>query len=432
MRLWTLFCALPLCVPLNADSLPAPEAWNWHAQATLLPEANGPFHAAYSGPASLQPIAEGRASFTATLYLGLRAWPGAQLYADPELSGGSGLSGTQGMAGVLNAETAHVGDPAPQVNLARFFVQQVFALGPGWDAVSSDQNQLAGALPSDRLTLLAGKFAISDYVDANRYAHDARSQFVNGALVASPSWDYPADTKGYTWGALAEARLGAWSLRAASALEPTEANGAILDKDWSKYQGDCAELEHRHQGAWGAGALRLMAYRNQADMGSYADALAADPVHPDILASRQPRVKFGFGLNAEQALGANAGAFLRLGWDDGQTESWAYTECDQTASLGFQLKGAAWGRGTDQWGLAVLANGLNQEHRAYLAAGGQGFLLGDGALNYGPEEVLETYYSAGLLDWLTISADLQGIQDPGYNRDRGPALVAGARLHVAL
>jgi len=207
-----------------------------------------------------------------------------------------------------------------------------------------------------------------------------------------------------------------------------EANGPVLDRDWSRSQGDNIELEWRH-GFWGGGTLRLLAYRNLADMGSYADALRAGGT-PDVTASRQERMKVGCGVNADQALGPNGGAFVRAGWNDGQTETWAYTEADTTATLGLQWKGAAWGRAADQWALAAQANGLSNDHRAYLAAGGSGFLLGDGALNYGPEEIVETYYSVGLVDWLTLTPDLQWVHNPGYNQDRGPLLVEGLRAHA--
>ena len=412
----------------SADAPPPAEAWNWHWQATALSEEHGGFTSPYTGQHSLSPNPEFDTSVTTTLFLGAALWPGAQVYADPEVTGGSGLSGTQGVAGVLNAETAHVSAAAPQFNLARAFVQQVVPLGQGTEAVASDQNQLAGSQPADRLTVVAGKFSLADYFDANPYAHDPRTQFFNGGFVANVAWDYAADTKGYTWGLLTELRAGDWSLRAATALEPVEANGPVLDRDWSRSQGDNAELEWRHT-AGGGGALRLLAYRNLADMGSYADALRAGGI-PDVSISRQERVKFGYGLNADQALGANGGCFIRLGWNDGQTETWAYTEADATATLGLQWKGAAWGRGRDQFGLAAQVNGLSNDHRGYLAAGGSGFLLGDGALNYGPEEIAEAYYSAGLWEWLTVTPDLQGVQNPGYNRDRGPLLVGGLRVHA--
>jgi high affinity Mn2+ porin len=428
MRPWILPALMALMPALATADPIAPESWNWHGQATVLSEEHGAFASPYSGPHSLSASPEFDSSVTATLFLGLAAWPGGEIYADPEITGGSGLSGTQGMAGVLNAETAHVGAAAPQFNLARALVKQVFSLGGGTSAVAGGQNQLAGALADDRLTVLAGKFSLSDYFDNNDYANDARTQFFNGGLVANPAWDYAADTKGYTWGALAELRRGAWSLRLASALEPVEANGPVLDRDLSRFHGDNLEVEWRH-GAWGGGAWRALVYRNQADMGSYRDALNAGGT-PDVTLSREARVKYGYGLNADQALGPDGGCFLRLGWNDGQTETWAYTEADETASLGLQWKGTAWGRDQDQWGLAGLADGLSDDHRDYLAAGGSGFLLGDGALNYGPEEVVETYYAAQLLDGFTLTLDLQGVQNPGYNRDRGPLLVGGARAHA--
>lgn len=419
--------------PAAADGPDTPETWNWHYQATLVPQGHGSFPADYSGTNSLKSTPELATSFTTTFFLGLRLWPGAEAYADPELSAGSGLSDTHGVAAFPNGEIYRVGSPAPQANLARAFLQQTVGLGGADEPVDSDQNQLAGRLPGNRVTLIAGKFSLNDYFDDNAYAHDPRTQFLSWGFMDDPSWDYAADVKGYTWGGLAELRLADWSLRAASVLENAQANSSALALDWPRDRGDNAELEWRGSDPWGGRTLRLLGYRNQADMGSYATALQeADAGVPDVTPTRAPRVKAGFGLNLEQALGANGGCFARLGWADGQSEAWSYTEADASASVGLQWKGTAWGRDRDQWGAGLLADGLSAEHRDYLAAGGLGFMLGDGALDYGPENVAETYYAFGLGPWLSLSLDFQEIVDPGYNRARGPASVEGARLHLEL
>ena len=84
----------------------------------------------------------------------------------------------------------------------------------------------------------------------------------------------------------------------------------------------------------------------------------------------------------------------RWGWNEGQHESYAYTEVDQTMQLGADLAGTAWHRQQDKMGGVFVSNGISADHQHYLALGGLGFLLGDGALNYGRENIVESYYNA--------------------------------------
>ncbi len=191
------------------------------------------------------------------------------------------------------------------------------------------------------------------------------------------------------------------------------------------------EFEHDHEIRGHPGAVRVLAFWNNADMGDYRTALNLSSTNPDITQTRTPGSrKYGFGFNAEQEITSDLGSFMRLGWDDGHTETWAFDEVDRTASMGFLIKGREWNRPEDGIGFAMLVNALSPDHRAYLAAGGNGFLLGDGRLNYGTVNIFETYYSARVVKHVTLSLDFQEIFHPGYNIDRGPVSIGAVRLHV--
>jgi high affinity Mn2+ porin len=407
----------------------APEQWSAHFQATLVPQFHGPFDAAYSGPNSLSNAFESNTSLTSTLFLSGRLWKGAEGYLNPEISAGSGFSGTHGMAGFPNGEIYRVDSPTPKPNLSRLFIQQRFGLGGESESFEDDKNQLAGRADQARITVVAGKFSLNDYFDGNAYSHDPRTQFLNWSLMDNAAWDYAADTRGYTWGFMIELNEPRWAIRFSSVLEPYEANQLDFDTDVAQAHGDNLELEVRYALSAQPGKARLLAYANHARMGSYAEALALSPVAPDVTQTRDYRTKYGLGLNLEQAVNEDLGLFARLGWNDGATESWAFTEVDQTASLGAAMKGVPWSRPGDTVGGAAIVNGLSHDHAAYLAAGGVGFIIGDGALTYAPEEILEVYYSFLVIKGGTISADYQWVDHPAYNQDRGPASIFAGRLH---
>jgi hypothetical protein len=291
-------------------------------------------------------------------------------------------------------------------------------------------DQLAGTVPSRRFEVTAGKFALSDMFDLNRYANNTRLQFLDWSLFQNTSWDFAADTRGYTNGVAFAWITPAWSLRAASVQMPRWANGNVFDDDVRLARGDNVELTIA---APHDAVVRLLAWRNTARMGRYAvaNALAVGGKAPDIVADDAPgRVKWGLGVNAELPLGdgGETGVFARAGWDDGATESFAFTEVDQHVSAGVQLAGARWGRADDRAGVAFVMHGISGVHQRYLELGGSGFLLGDGALRYGAETLLEAYYRIQLGAWVQLSPDLMYIANPGYNRDRGPAVVGSLRL----
>jgi high affinity Mn2+ porin len=270
--------------------------------------------------------------------------------------------------------------------------------------------------------------------DNSAYAHDTRTQFMNAALTTHGAWDFPADARGYTWGAAVEYYRDDWVLRAGRFMQPAESNGLPLDKRIFRHYGDQVELEHVHSVGDQPGKLRVLAFRNRAVMGRFRDALdlaATDGTTPDVSRVRTGHVKYGFGLGGEQNLASDIAVFGRVAWNDGATETYAFTEIERSLSAGMAAKGSAWARAEDTFGMAIARNGLSNAHRDYLAAGGHGAFIGDGKLQYGAEQIVELYYSAKVAAHAWMSLDAQRIVNPAYNTDRGPVTVAGIRLHAA-
>lgn len=406
-----------------------PEEWTFHAQTTFIEQAHPGFAARYSGTNSLDPSGEEKHTFSLTLFVGHTLWSGAALYYDPEVTMGQGLSDTEGIAAFPNGEGTRASSNKPEYDTARLFIRQVVNLGGAPARIESDQNQVPGSQDENRLTLTLGKLSATDIFDGNAYSHDPRTQFLNWALVDDGAWDYPADAKGYTGGFAAEWTFASHTLRYGIFMEPRIANMLPLDSHIDRAYGQVLEWEERYQVSGHAGALRPLVYWNRAHMGLYQAALKGTRP-PDVTLSRAYRSKAGAGLNWEQDLGDDVGVFARAGFNDGRTETWAYTEIDRALSAGVVVKGSHWGRADDAWGLAGIASGLSGEHRAYLKAGGDGFILGDGRLSYEPEEVLETYYLWQPAKGLAITPDYQFVVNPGYNRDRGPVSVFGIRIHA--
>ena len=318
--------------------------------------------------------------------------------------------------------------------VARAFVRLTLPLGGAADTVTAGIDQLAERVPAQRVEVAAGKLAASDLFDVNRYANSTRTQFLNWGLFQNTAWDFAADTRGYTNGIAFSWITQRATLRAGSFQMPRAANGNVFDSDLRRARGDNIELTLNVLPA--GGAIRLLGYSNHARMGDYVAAVArarATGSRPDIVADDRPgRIKRGVGLNVEQPIadGGETGVFLRLGRATGTTESFAFTEVEGHASVGLQVAGRRWGRAADRLGIAGLRHSINAAHREYLAEGGRGFLLGDGALRYGPENFIESYYRAQVGRYLQVGPDIQYIRNPGYNRDRGPAMVASLRLNL--
>jgi high affinity Mn2+ porin len=410
---------------------------NLHFQTTYIYQYKPEFHAAYSGPNSIGNKEEKQNSLTATLYLGMKLWKGAEIYINPELAGGSGLSGAFGMAASTNGETFRVGDPAPTLYLARGYFKQIFSLNKNVDTVADGQNQLGEIEHTKNLAINIGKFSLGDFFDVNECSGSPRTQFMNWALMSNAAWDYAANLRGYTVGAVIVLKYDNYYYRLGLSAEPKVANGSELNTDYGMARGLYAEIDKTYKLNKKEGHIRLLGYRNETNMGLYSQAINTIDTNgrPNlILTEKFGRTKTGFGINADQQINDNLTAFARIGWNDGKTETWAFTEADRTISLGISLKGQKWKRADDNIGIAVVMNGLSTEHKNYLAAGGLGFQLGDGKLNYSNETVAEIYYSCKPLKtsgfWL--SGDYQFALNPGYNKDRGPVQALAFRLHVEL
>lgn len=412
---------------------PAHETWQARFQSTYVRQHKPSFRAPYSGPNSLIPEQERSYSLTATAMFGVRPWRGAEVYFNPEMALGLPLSGLVGLGGFPNAELARTAGRDPTFYVARGFIRQTVGFGGGTDRIVSDQNQLAGAVDRRRLVLIAGILPVIDLFDDNAYSHDARTQFMNWSLVTHGAYDFAADARGYSRGVALEWFHDAWAVRVGRFMQPRESNGLVLNRAIGRSHGDQIEVERAFALAGEPGKLRLLAYRNRAVMGAFSDAralAAATGEEPAVSAVRRDQTKVGFGVNLEQRLGGLGGLFLRAARHDGRTETYAYTEIDRSVSAGVLFNGDNWSRERDTAGIGFARNGLSRSHRDYLAAGGLGFFLGDGRLNYRPEQIVEMFYSLAVHRrvWFTVNA--QQVNNPAYNADRGPARMFGVRLHT--
>ena len=406
-------------------------------QATFIWQGMTAFHSLYSVTNSLPSTPQARLSDTYTVYLGAHITPGLDAFVNPEMARGGGIGDALGLASFTNGDVIRNPSLGQDPYWGRYFIRWTAKTGNGKEEAEKDDNQLPGKRPANRLVLTAGKLGTNDIFDTNGYSNSTRTQFMNWSLINNPAYDYAADTRGYTTGMALEWIHPSWTLRVGSFLMPVVANGIDLDSHFSDSRGDQAEVEWHPTMIHGrqASKVKLLGYRNLATMGDYAESIAnAHGGVPDITSTRQRgRVKYGFGLNFEQPIAndGETGLFARLGWSDGKTESFAYTEADDHFSLGAQISGQRWNRKGDLVGIAFSSNGLSGPHRQYLADGGSGFLLGDGALNYGREMLLESYYLHPLSKNSSLTLGSQFIANPGYNQSRGPVPTFSLRLHFA-
>ena len=404
-------------------------------QANFIFQTHPDFHSLYSGPHSLRSRYEKATSRVLTLYTGARVTDSLEVLMDIEESGGSALSDGFGLAGNTNLDIVRNPFLSKAPYLGRGEIHKVFALSD--DKVENQRTafSLFDEVPRRRLELRFGKFSVPDFFDLNSVGSDTHLQFTNWTIDNNGAWDYAADTRGYTVGLVADYEDGDWGFRLAEALMPKVANG--IDLVWKPWQSHAENFEYElRRGVipGKSGVVRLLAYTNAANMGIYRDQVmqAADAgTMPDITAHpwRITR-KYGFGVNVEQNLARYLTAFARFGWNDGKTESFAYTEVDQTFDQGIGANGTWWHRKQDRAGVAFVSNAIKKDHQNYLAAGGLGFLLGDGHLHYGRESILETYYTVHVWRGIYLAPGFQHVVNPGYNRDRGEVNVASLRAHV--
>jgi hypothetical protein len=432
-----VFCFNPAWVCAQEASLNSePERWNAKIQSTFIDQFKSGFNSPYSGQNSLSGAKEKSYSLTATAYLGLRlsgdASQSTEFYFNPEAVQGAPLSNLTGLGGIANGELQKVVGDHISVYRPRVFVRQTWGLGGEREVVLSGQNQLAGSRDQKRWVLTAGNFAVTDIFDQNNYAHDARTQFLNWSFLTHGAYDFAADARGYTWGVALEYIQADWAIRAGRFLEPRTSNGLPLNWNIFKSYGDQIEFERSYAVGEQTGKWRALVFRNVAVMGNFSDAMnqaVGTLTAPNFDTTRRLQSKIGIGLSAEQTLSKNMGGFIRIAAHDGKTETFSFTEIDHSFSAGVVLSGGGWTRSEDKLGVAWAVNGLSSTHRAYAAAGGMGFFIGDGKLNYKPETIAETYYAFKLGKYQQLTASVQWIKNPAYNADRGPVQVFGVRWH---
>lgn len=408
-----------------------------HGQTTLIAQGVPGFRSPYEGAQSLIPH-QARQTTTATIFLGLKLTDSTEVYYNPEFSQGFGLSRTLGVAGFVNGEAQKAGAPFPKLRSNRYYVKQTFGLGGETVEVPDGPNQVATRYDAERITVIAGKFALGDFFDGNIYAHDPRVDFFNWSLWGSSAWDFPANLPGFTQGVYAEYNRPEFAIRAAYTQVPKEPSSDVLDPRVFRRAGLNVEFEERHVLPWleQPGKIRIGLFSNVGVSANNRDVVTLtqlglfDDINDAVAATRRPRRKTGGYINLEQALTPELGLFARASLNDGRTENISFTDIDQSFSGGLSLKGKAWDRPDDTVGIGAAMNGLSPSHRAAFAAGYLGLLVGDGRLNYGTERALETYYALNLTKFVTLTFDYQFIDNPGYNRDRGPAHFFASRLHA--
>jgi hypothetical protein len=412
--------------------------WWVSGQINIVFQAHPGFHALYSGPNSLSARGEHATSRVLTLYTGYQLSKHTEALFDLESAGGRGISDALGMAGFTNVDVVRNPSLGSKPYIARAVLHHVFALNQKDEDAERTPLSILSKLPKRRIEVRVGKMSTADYFDVNSVGSDSHLQFLNWTGVNNGAYDYAADTRGYTVAAMAEYHDHGWGVRFAEALMPKAANGPKLDFNLVRARSENIEVEFRPElQKEKKTVIRLLSFINHADMGSYREAvqafLAGSDPQPTIEAHRkQGRIKYGFGLNAEQEITKTVRAFGRLGWNEGLNESFAYTEVDQAVEVGADWQLKRWQRPNDKIGFAFITNGISRLHQLYLALGGNGFLLGDGRLTYGREDIFETYYTAHLWRGMYVSPDLQWAAHPGYNKDRGPVVVPGLRLHLEL
>ncbi len=437
------------------------ESWNAYGQFTYIQSYKLPFSARYTNSTGSL-LTSGEESFTgtATLFLGARLWQGAGAYLVPEVIAERPLSGLRGLGGAIqNFELQKNGSQTPRIYRSRAYLQQTIDFGGAPVVEDSNPMQLGDVTHGRRLVLAAGNYSVLDFFDKNTFASDLRQQFFNMAFLTYAAYDFAADARGYAYGGVAELHYDDWAARIGRFTPPQDPNQLALDFELYKVYGDQVEIEHAHKLFGRDGVVRILAYRNRENMGSFNDAVAAfeadptknaancpasrfnydvngQPVNahpsnsPDMCWVRKLQVKVGLGLNIEQYVTSDLGVFLRAMYSDGQTEVYSYTSADRSLSFGALAKGSAWHRPGDVTGVGLGVGWISQAHAEYLRLGGVDGFVGDGNINQAAESVLEFFYSVNVLSSLWLSADYQHIIHPAYNADRGPVDVFGGRVHA--
>ena len=403
-----------------------------HGQVTYVEQETDSFLAPYRGANSLSPDM-GRETVDATLFIGSRLWSGAEGWIAPELDQGFGLDDTLGVAGFPSGTAYKLGKNQPYLRLPRAFIRQTVNLDGAAESVEAAADQLRGTRSPDRWVFTLGKFGVTDIFDGNQYAHDPRGDFLNWSAIDAGTFDYAADSWGFTVGAAAERYVGSWTLRAGVFDLSDIPNSPHLEPGFHEFQID-AELEKRYELFGQPGRVLVTGFDSRARMGLLDQAIAlaeATGSTPNPANVRQYRSRLGVSLAVEQPLSADVGMFARVGKAAGNVEVYEFADIDRSIEVGASVDGRLWRRGGDTIGLAAIDNGISAVREQYLNAGGLGILVGDGRLPHpGAEQIIETYYSLAVRSWVHISLDYQWVKNPGYNTDRGPVSIVAVRLHA--
>ena len=329
----------------NNSVSPDDQLWTLHMQSTVIGQGHPSFPAEYTGANSMTTGTSVRETISVDVTGGVRLWRGGEFFADLLMWQGYGLDNALGLAGFPNGEAYRVGKTYPDLSICRAYIRQTIGFGRGKESVDDG---LGGTKDVRNLTLTVGHFSAKDIFDTNAYSNDPRSQFMNWVLVANGAWDYPANTLGFTNGAAAELNTRAWSGRLGVFQVSKVANGFAWTGTWPM-PGRVGEIERRYSPEAMPGALRLLAYDTRAHMGSYQETIDNPSLGENIDLTAAYRYKYGFGVNLEQEIRKNLGAFARLGWSDGKNQTYEFTDVDQTATAGLSLKGERWRRPQDTW-----------------------------------------------------------------------------------
>jgi hypothetical protein len=431
------------------------ESWNAYGQFTYISSWKPTFPAPYTNANgsinSLVRDAERSFTGTATLYFGVRLWRGGEAYVVPELIAERPLSQLRGLGGAIqNFELQKGGTETPQLYRSRAFIRQTFGLGGQRVGKESSPMQLGTVYDSRRLVVTLGNFSILDVLDKNAFDIDPRQGFFSLAFLTHPAYDFASDSRGYSWGGVAELYWDDWAARFGRITPPKDPNQLPVDFRLGRYYGDQMEVEHKHQVFGQAGIVRALAYRNRENMGRFGDAVAAFKAEPqknattcqgfnygsgnasapDLCWVREPNAKVGVGLFVEQFIARDIGVFFRGMVSDGQTEVYAYTSTDRSTTSGALAKGSLWSRPTDIAGVGVNLGWISPAHAQYLRLGGIDGFIGDGNLNPAMEGALDLFYSVNLRRSLWLSGDYQRVINPAFNADRGPVNIFSARIHA--
>jgi hypothetical protein len=430
------------------------ERWNAYGQFTYISSWKPSFKASYTklngSTNSLLPIPERSFTGTATLYLGVGLWKGAEGYFAPEVIAERGFSQLRGLAGAIqNFELQKGGTETPQVYRSRGYIRQTFGLGGEPESIMSGPLQLGTTYDKRRLVLAAGNFSVLDFFDRNAFGIDPREGFLSLAFLTYAAYDFAADARGYSWGGVGELYWDDWAVRYGRTTPPKNPNVQPIDFRLLRYHGDQIEVEHRHRISGREGSLRLLGYRNRENTGRFSDAVAAfeaDPAKnattctgfnygsqnanaPDLCWVRKPNEKAGLGVFGEQLITKDIGLFSRAMISDGKTEVDAYTSTDRSATFGVLAKGSLWLRGADVAGIGTNLGWISRAHADYLRLGGIDGFIGDGFISPGVETALDMFYSVNFRAGLWFTGDYQHVLNPAFNKDRGPVNIFTLRIH---